>query len=244
MSRGIVAIMSQVARNARTTAQPGRGEELAELLLGAAQDLTTEPGCELYLVSRQADDPDVVWVTELWRSQADLDACIERISGSDAVSDVMALVASSEMIELELLGGKAPATAVPTAPARTPYTIRRLTDAEDAAAKHGMGAMGEARFPNEELGTQQTGLSHHRIRAGARQPFGHRHEDAEEVYVVLSGSGLVKLDDDIAEIAALDAIRVAPTVARAFEGGTDGLELLAFGPLRPGDGELLPAWWA
>jgi hypothetical protein len=171
--------------------------------------MSGDPGCELYLVSRQADDPDVVWVTELWRSQADLDACIERIRGSDAVGEVMALVDASEMIELDLLGGKGPATAVPTAPARTPHTIRRLTEAEDAAAKHGMGAMGEARFPNEELGTQQTGLSHHRIRAGARQPFGHRHQDAEEVYVVLSGCGLVKLDDDIAR-----SLRWTPSVSR------------------------------
>jgi quinol monooxygenase YgiN/mannose-6-phosphate isomerase-like protein (cupin superfamily) len=235
--------MSQVARNARTTAKPGRGEELAELLLGAAQEMSGDPGCELYLVSRQADDPDVIWVTELWRSQADLDACIERIRGSDAVGEVMALVDASEMIELDLLGGKGPATAVPTAPARTPHTIRRLTDAEDAAAKHGMGAMGESRFPNEELGTEQTGLSHHRLRPQARQPFGHRHQDAEEVYVVLLGSGRVKLDTEVVEIGPLDAIRVAPAVARAFEGGSDGLELLAFGPLRPGDGELLPEWW-
>ncbi|MDQ3091273.1 MAG: hypothetical protein M3R46_06335 [Actinomycetota bacterium] len=123
------------------------------------------------------------------------------------------------------------------------YTIRRLTDSEDGAAKHGLSAMGEARFPNEDLETKQTGLSHHRIRAGARQPFGHRHENAEEVYVVLSGSGRVKLDDEIADIGPLDAIRVAPAVARAFEGGPEGLELLAFGPLSPGDGELLPEWW-
>ncbi len=181
--------MSQVARNARTTAKPGRGQELAELLLGAAQEMSGDPGCELYLISRQTDDPDIVWVTELWRSQADLDACVQRIRGSDAVSEVMALVEASEMIELDLLGGKGAGVTQTGAPGGSPHTIRTLTDAEDAAAKHGMSAMGEARFPNEELGTQQTGLSHHRLRAGARQPFGHRHENAEEVYVVLSGSG-------------------------------------------------------
>ena len=48
----------------------------------------------------------MIWVTELWRSQADLDASIERIRGSEAVGAVMALVSESEMIELELLGGK------------------------------------------------------------------------------------------------------------------------------------------
>jgi mannose-6-phosphate isomerase-like protein (cupin superfamily) len=76
-----------------------------------------------------------------------------------------------------------------------------------------------------------------------RQTFGHRHERAEEVYVVLSGSGRVKVDDAVAEIGQLDAIRVAPAVTRAFEAGADGLELLVFGPRRRGDGEVLAGWW-
>jgi mannose-6-phosphate isomerase-like protein (cupin superfamily) len=74
--------------------------------------------------------------------------------------------------------------------------------------------------------------------------FGHRHDQAEEVYVVLSGSGRVKLDDDIEEIAAMDAIRVAPAVTRAFEAGPEGLQLLAFGPRRRGDGEVIQGWWS
>jgi len=87
-------------------------------------------------------------------------------------------------------------------------------------------------------------LSHHRLRADTRQPFGHRHERAEEVYVVIAGSGRVKLDDEIAELRPLDAVRVAPAVTRAFEAGPDGLELLAFGPRHDGDGELFPGWWS
>jgi quinol monooxygenase YgiN len=95
-----------VARYAKATAKPGRGDELARRLLAAAEDLGDDPGCELYLVSRQADDADVVWVTELWQSQADLHAAVERIRGSDEVAETVALTASWEMIELELLGGK------------------------------------------------------------------------------------------------------------------------------------------
>ena len=41
----------------------------------------------------------------------------------------------------------------------------------------------------------------------------------------------------------LDAIRVAPGVIRAFEGGPEGIELLAFGPRHDGDGELIQDWW-
>lgn len=98
--------MRRVARYAKLVARQGRGEELAELLLAAADDLRGNPGCELYLVNRQADRPDAIWVTELWRSQRDLDASIEKIRESDDVAAVMALVKESEMVELELLGGK------------------------------------------------------------------------------------------------------------------------------------------
>jgi quinol monooxygenase YgiN len=98
--------VSRVARYGKATAKPGNGGELAELLLAAAEELEADPGCELYLVSRQADQADVVWVTELWRSQADLDASLERIRGSDRVAAAMALVDDWEMVELDLLGGK------------------------------------------------------------------------------------------------------------------------------------------
>ena len=98
----------RIARYGKATAQTGRGEELASKLLAAADALRDDPGCELYLINRQTGSPDVVWVTELWRSQADLDASLEKIRGSDDVAEVMAIVADFEMIELDLLGGKGP----------------------------------------------------------------------------------------------------------------------------------------
>lgn len=82
------------------------------------------------------------------------------------------------------------------------------------------------------------------VKPGKRQGFAHRHEDAEEVYVVVGGSGRMKLDDDIIELEPLDAIRVAPQVTRQFEGGPDGLDVLAVGTRHEGDGEVLSGWWA
>jgi quinol monooxygenase YgiN len=98
--------MSQVARYGKAQAHAGRGQELADVLLAAAAELESDPGCLLYLINRQAGEPDMVWVTELWRSQADLDASLERIRGSESVSAAMALVEDWQMIELEQLGGK------------------------------------------------------------------------------------------------------------------------------------------
>jgi mannose-6-phosphate isomerase-like protein (cupin superfamily) len=124
-----------------------------------------------------------------------------------------------------------------------PYAVFHLADAEDVAAKHGLSDFQEARFPNEELGAEQTGLMHLRLKPGVRQPFAHKHKQAEEVYVALSGSGRVRLDDEIFDVGPRDAVRVAPQVTRAFEAGPDGLELLAFGARHPGDAEIVPDWW-
>lgn len=123
------------------------------------------------------------------------------------------------------------------------YTRINLLDVEDAAPANGFGGRWEARGARSALGAQETGVTHFRLRAGKRSPFSHRHSQAEEIYVILSGGGVVKLDDELAEVRPLDAIRVAPEVARAFEAGSDGLELLAFGPHHPGDGEPIDDPW-
>lgn len=100
--------MTEVARYGRAVARKGHGGDVADRLLAAAEALRGDPGCMLYLINREAGKPDVVWVTELWRSQADLDAALEKIRGSNDVAEVMSLVEDWEMIELELLGGKGP----------------------------------------------------------------------------------------------------------------------------------------
>jgi mannose-6-phosphate isomerase-like protein (cupin superfamily) len=81
------------------------------------------------------------------------------------------------------------------------------------------------------------------VKPNQRSPFGHKHDEAEEVYVVIAGSGRMKLDDEIIEITELDAIRVAPEVVRAFESGPDGIRVLAMGARHDGDGELIQGWW-
>jgi mannose-6-phosphate isomerase-like protein (cupin superfamily) len=127
---------------------------------------------------------------------------------------------------------------------RNPFTHKKLEDVKDSAPEAGLGDEMEARFAKDDLDAEQTGFSFHRLRPGKRQGFGHRHQQAEEVYVIVRGGGLLKLDDEIIEVDTLDAIRVSPEVTRAFEAGDDGLEVLAFGPRRDGDGEVIPGWWS
>jgi mannose-6-phosphate isomerase-like protein (cupin superfamily) len=119
------------------------------------------------------------------------------------------------------------------------YTIKNLTEVPDSAPKFGFAEVQEAHFAHEELGAETTGFSYLVVKPGKKQAFAHKHDDAEEVYVVVGGSGRVKLDDDVKEVGRLDAIRVAPGVVRTFAAGDEGLELIAFGPRHEADGELI-----
>ena len=123
------------------------------------------------------------------------------------------------------------------------YTIKNLRDVEDSAPRFGFGEVQEARFAQRDLDAERTGLSLHRVKPGKRQGFAHRHDQAEEVYVVIAGGGRMKVGDDVLDLRPLDAIRVAPELVRSFEGGPEGLEVLAFGPHHEGDGEIVPADW-
>jgi mannose-6-phosphate isomerase-like protein (cupin superfamily) len=123
------------------------------------------------------------------------------------------------------------------------YTRINLNDLEDVAVPNGFGHRWEAHAARAPLAAQHAGLTHFRLRPGKRSPFSHRHTRAEEIYVILQGAGKVKLDDEVLEVRPRDAIRVAPGVARAFEAGPDGLELLATGAHHPGDGEPVDDPW-
>ncbi len=123
------------------------------------------------------------------------------------------------------------------------WTRINFEDVTDLAVQYGMQEMGEARYLGKEVGAERTGLSLYRMRAGQRPGFGHRHEAVEEMYVVLSGSGRVKIDDEIVDLRRWDVVRVAPACVREFEAGPDGMELLATGAHVDGDGEMIQGWW-
>jgi uncharacterized cupin superfamily protein len=123
------------------------------------------------------------------------------------------------------------------------YSKKNLRDVEDMAVKHGLSETQEARFPRADLGAEQTGMNYLVVKPGRREAFAHRHQTAEEIYLVLAGSGTVKLDDELVDLAPLDVVRVGPGVARGFEAGSEGLEVVIFGPRVEGDGEMVEDFW-
>lgn len=78
-------------------------------MLRVADSLRGTPGCELYLVNRSSEDPDVVWVTELWSGQEAVDASLAGLrteAGEAQLAQVMALLAGApERIDVEPIGG-------------------------------------------------------------------------------------------------------------------------------------------
>jgi mannose-6-phosphate isomerase-like protein (cupin superfamily) len=123
------------------------------------------------------------------------------------------------------------------------YVKTNISEAEDLAPGFGLQAMGEARFLRDKVGAETIGMAHYRMNPGQRPGFGHKHKTNEEIYVVLAGSGRMKVEDDIFDLAPHDVVFVRPEAMREWESGPDGLELIAFGAHSPDDGEMHPGWW-
>lgn len=123
------------------------------------------------------------------------------------------------------------------------YTLLNLREVEDQAAKHGLGPALQARFAFGELDADQTGLSLQRLAPGERLPFAHSHDAAEEICVVLSGSGEALLDGEVVALRTLDALRLSPAVVRSYAAGPEGMEYLIFGPRREQDANQSQVDW-
>ena len=130
-----------------------------------------------------------------------------------------------------------------------PFTHKNLKrDLDDVGSNFDGSPDLEFRLATKALELEQSGLGYQRIPPNYRFPYGHTHERQEEVYVVVVGSGRMKLDDEIVELRQWDTVRVAPGTWRGYEAGPDGLEILVIGAPNLGDdprGDVEGArdWW-
>jgi mannose-6-phosphate isomerase-like protein (cupin superfamily) len=124
-----------------------------------------------------------------------------------------------------------------------PFSHINLLEVEDSVAGRVEGV--EGRFGRKHLDSRDLGISHFRYAPGFRSQSAHKHREQEEAYVVVAGAGRMLVDGRVIELRQWDVVRVAPEVVRAFEGGPDGLEVIAVGGPKPegGDGERAEADW-
>ncbi|HSZ05466.1 MAG TPA: hypothetical protein VK778_09740 [Solirubrobacteraceae bacterium] len=115
------------------------------------------------------------------------------------------------------------------------FATVNLLEIEDSVGDRAPGI--EGRFGRKHLDSRDLGVSHFRYAPNLRSPFAHSHQEQEEAYVVVAGSGRVLLDNELKELRQWDVLRVAPEVVRAFEAGPEGLDIIAVGGPRPADGD-------
>jgi mannose-6-phosphate isomerase-like protein (cupin superfamily) len=128
-----------------------------------------------------------------------------------------------------------------------PFTIKNLKrDVEDIGGQFDGAPDLQFRAASAALELEHSALGYQLVPAGYRFPYGHTHRKQEEVYVVVRGSGRMKVDDEIVELGEWDAVRVPAGSWRGYEAGPDELELLVIGAptldMR-GDVEGERDWW-
>ncbi|MDX6401052.1 MAG: hypothetical protein QOF27_1658 [Gaiellaceae bacterium] len=126
------------------------------------------------------------------------------------------------------------------------YTHLNIKDVEDQAPNFGLGDDLEFRMARVGLGLENSGISYLRMEPGFRLPFGHKHKNQEEVYVLVSGSARMKIEDEVEDLKPWDAVRVHKDTMRTFEAGDKGAEFLIVGAPNtgPGDADLVQVWWS
>ena len=88
-------------------AQAGKGKELGEILLKAANLMENAKGCRLYIVNKTADNPDGIYVIEVWDSKEDHDNSLKLPGVRELITQAMPILdGKPEGITLEVLGGK------------------------------------------------------------------------------------------------------------------------------------------
>ena len=93
------------------------------------------------------------------------------------------------------------------------YTIKTFDDVPDVLGDY----PGEMRMLAGGLESEQVALTYRRMpqHTGGKGSYGHRHEEQEEIYFVISGTLQFKLDDDVIDAGPGTAIRVGPQVFRS-----------------------------
>lgn len=93
----------------RLTARPGQRDRVIEILLESGKVFDDNPACLLYLVSESIDDPDVIWVTDLWTDEQEHAKALARPELRPYIEEAMSLLTGRpEQIKIRPVGGKGP----------------------------------------------------------------------------------------------------------------------------------------
>ncbi len=89
----------------KLTAHPGKREELAKMML-EADTLNDMEGCIYYILHEAEDEPDVLWITELWESQEAHAASLKNEKVRELIGRCRHLIAEAGGVKVRPIGGK------------------------------------------------------------------------------------------------------------------------------------------
>jgi len=94
------------AQHVKATVKQGKRDELIQQLQQVSAELLTRAsGCIYYVIST-TEEPDVVWISELWTSKEAKDAVAMKPESAKAMKELMPLVASlTDRTNLTVVGG-------------------------------------------------------------------------------------------------------------------------------------------
>lgn len=125
------------------------------------------------------------------------------------------------------------------------YTVLKVSEVDDQGPNFGLEGKMEARFMRVDLGCENCGVTYLRIAPNFRIPFGHRHKVQEEVYMLVSGTARIKLEDEVFDLEPWTAVRMSKDTTRGLEAGPEGAEFVLVGAPNTGPGDAITeqGWW-
>ena len=122
------------------------------------------------------------------------------------------------------------------------YTITKMADVPDALGDY----PGEMHMLAADLEAEQVALTYRRMpqHTGGKGSYGHHHDHQEEIYFVISGKLQFKLDDEVVEVNAGTAVRVAPEVVRSiWNDEPEDAELVIVSTCDEDEAQLVENFW-
>jgi mannose-6-phosphate isomerase-like protein (cupin superfamily) len=127
------------------------------------------------------------------------------------------------------------------------YSVQNLNEVQNQGENFGLNPDElQLRMAKDPLECQNAGISLLRLGPDFRVPFGHKHKTQEEIYVLVKGSGRIKVEDETIDVQPMTAVRVDPDTMRGVEAGPEGADFVVIGAPKtgPGDGDIVQGWWS
>jgi quinol monooxygenase YgiN len=91
----------------KMTTKPGKRQEVIDIMLESGKLFNDNPSCLMYVVAASVNDPNVIWVQDIWENKEDHESAMQSDEMSAFIKQAMPLLEGMpEQFPIELVGGK------------------------------------------------------------------------------------------------------------------------------------------